>query len=76
MNNQLNQPKGNIKVEAIVEEALPGASFRLKTKDGKEVLGHLSGKMRLNYIRILPGDRVWVEITPYDERRGRIVRRL
>ena len=76
MNNQNNSAKGNIRVEAIVEEALPGASFRLKTRDGKEVLGHLSGKMRMHYIKILPGDRVLVEVTPYDEKRGRIVRRL
>lgn len=72
----VNNSKGNIKVEAVVEEALPGASFRLRTRDGKEILGHLSGKMRMNYIKILPGDRVTVEITPYDEKRGRIVRRL
>lgn len=60
----------------VVEEALPGANFRLKTRDGKEVLGYLSGKMRMHYIKILPGDRVTVEMTPYDERRGRIIRRL
>lgn len=76
MNNQNNSAKGNIRVEAIVEEALPGASFRLKTRDGKEVLGHLSGKMRMHYIKILPGDRVLVEMTPYDDKRGRIIRRL
>ena len=76
MNNHNNSAKVNIRVEAIVEEALPGASFRLKTRDGKEVLGHLSGKMRMHYIKILPGDRVLVEVTPYDEKRGRIVRRL
>jgi len=76
VNNQNNSAKGNIRVEAIVEEALPGASFRLKTRDGKEVLGHLSGKMRMHYIKILPGDRVLVEMTPYDDKRGRIIRRL
>ncbi|MDE2001724.1 MAG: translation initiation factor IF-1 [Patescibacteria group bacterium] len=71
-----NPEKGNIKLEAVVDEALPAGSFRLKTKDGKEILGHLSGKMRMYYIKILPGDRVIVEVTPYDEHRGRIVRRL
>lgn len=68
--------KNVIKVEGIVEEALPGASFRVKTAEGKEVLAHLSGKMRMYYIKILPGDRVIMEMTPYDERRGRIIRRL
>jgi len=68
--------KGNIKLDAVVEEALPAASFRLRTREGKEILAHLSGKMRMNYIKILPGDRVTVEVTPYDETRGRIVRRL
>ena len=72
----MNSTKDTIKAEAVVEEALPGASFRLKTREGKEILGHLSGKMRMNYIKILPGDRVLVELTPYDDRRGRIVRSL
>lgn len=72
-----NKPSKNvIKVEGIVEEALPGASFRVKTADGKEVLAHLSGKMRMFYIKILPGDRVIMEMTPYDDKRGRITRRL
>ncbi len=68
--------KNVIKVEGIVEEALPGASFRVKTYDGKLVLAHLSGKMRMFYIKILPGDKVIMEMTPYDDKRGRIVRRL
>ena len=73
----INDPvKDNIRLDAIVEEALPAASFRLRTREGKEILGHLSGKMRMNHIKILPGDRVTVEVTPYDEARGRIVRRL
>ena len=76
MNNP-NQPSKNvIKVDGIVEEALPGASFRVKTREGKEVLSHLSGKMRMNHIKILPGDRVTLEMTSYDDRRGRIVRRM
>lgn len=61
--------------EGFVEEALPGLSFRVKTQDGQEVLAHLAGKMRLNRIRVLAGDRVLIELSP-DGRRGRIVRRL
>ncbi len=59
-----------------MEEALPGAAFRVKTEEGKIVRAYLSGKMRLHYIKILPGDRVTMEMTPYDEARGRITRRL
>jgi len=66
--NQENRIEGN------VIEALPNTVFRVKLDDGREVLAHLSGKMRLNFIRILPGDRVSVEITPGDSR-GRIVYR-
>lgn len=58
-----------------MEEALPSTTFKVKLDDGREVLAHLSGKLRLNFIRILPGDRVVVELSPYDERRGRIVYR-
>ena len=76
MSNTNDSEKGNIKLDAVVEEALPAASFRLRTREGKEILGHLSGKMRMNHIKILPGDRVTVEVTPYDETRGRIIRRL
>lgn len=61
--------------EGAVIEALPSATFRVKLDDGREVLAYLSGKMRINYIKILPGDRVWVELSP-DESRGRIVRRI
>ncbi len=64
------------KIEGRVEEALPGTTFRVKLDTGAEILAHLSGKMRLYYIKILPGDRVAVEMTPYDKDRGRIVRRL
>ncbi|KKU77202.1 MAG: translation initiation factor IF-1 [Candidatus Harrisonbacteria bacterium RIFOXYA1_FULL_48_8] len=64
------------RVEGRVEEALPGAAFRVKTDEGKIVRAHLSGKMRLHYIKILPGDRVAMEMTPYDDARGRIIRRL
>ena len=56
-------------------EALPALDFRVKLDDGKEVLCHLSGKLRIYRIRILPGDKVTVEMSPYDEKRGRIVYR-
>jgi translation initiation factor IF-1 len=64
-----------IRVEAEVLEALPNATFRLKLENGHEVLGHVSGKMRMFYIRILPGDKVTVELSPYDLEKGRIVHR-
>lgn len=66
----------NVKrVEGRVEEALPGTTFRVSIGGGKLILAHLSGKMRIHYIKILPGDRVMMELSP-DETRGRIVRRL
>ncbi len=64
-----------IEVEGTVEEALPNAMFRVVTDQGHKVLAHVSGKMRLNFIRILPGDKVKVEISPYDLSRGRITYR-
>ncbi|MFP4167911.1 MAG: translation initiation factor IF-1 [Desulfonatronovibrionaceae bacterium] len=64
-----------IEVEGVIEEALPNAMFRVKLDNGHEVLGHISGKMRKYYIRILPGDRVKVELSPYDLTRGRITYR-
>ncbi|MDP3772409.1 MAG: translation initiation factor IF-1 [bacterium] len=63
-------------IEGSVLENLPSTLFRVRLDDGREILAHLSGKMRLNYIRVLPGDRVRVEMTPYDETKGRIVHRL
>jgi len=62
-----------IEVEATVVEALPNTMFKVKLENGVEILAHVSGKIRMNYIRILPGDRVTVEISPYDLTRGRIV---
>ncbi len=63
-----------IEVEATVTVALPNAMFKLKLDNSdKEILGHVSGKMRKHFIRILPGDRVRVELSPYDLNRGRIV---
>lgn len=62
--------------EGIVTESLPNTFFRVKLEDGNEILAHLSGKMRLHYIKVLQGDRVRVEMTPYDNTKGRIVHRL
>jgi len=62
-------------VEGIVRETLPNAMFRVEIEGGHVILGHVSGKMRMHYIRILPGDRVTVELSPYDLTRGRIVLR-
>lgn len=61
-----------IELEGIVQEALPNAMFRVKLDNGHVVLAHISGKMRKNYIRILTGDSVTVELTPYDLSKGRI----
>ena len=62
-----------IEVTGTVTETLPNAMFRVEIEGGHIVLGHVSGKMRMNYIRILPGDKVTVELTPYDLSRARIV---
>jgi len=62
--------------EGVVLENLPSALFKVKLDDGREILAHLSGKMRLHHIKVLPGDRVRMEMTPYDETKGRIVHRL
>jgi translation initiation factor IF-1 len=65
-----------IEVEGTVVEALPNAMFQVELENGHRVLAHLSGKLRMNFIRILPGDRVTVELSPYDLTRGRITWRL
>ncbi len=62
-----------IQMQGEILETLPNATFRVKLENGHVVLGHISGKMRMHYIRILPGDKVTVELTPYDLTRGRIV---
>ena len=62
-----------IQMQGEVIETLPNATFRVKLESGHEVIGHISGKMRMHYIRILPGDKVTVEMTPYDLTRARIV---
>lgn len=67
--------QGNIEIEGEVIECLPNTLFRVKLPNGRIVLCHLSGKMRLNYIRIMPGDKVKLEMTPYDMTRGRITYR-
>lgn len=64
-----------IRKTGVVIENLPSANFRVKFDDGKEALCHLSGKLRINRIKILPGDKVTVEMSPYDPNRGRIVYR-
>ena len=65
-----------IEVEGVVVEALPNAMFKVKLENDHLVLAHVSGKMRMNFIRILPGDRVTLELTPYDLNRGRITYRF
>lgn len=65
-----------IKKSGQVIEALPSATFKVKLDDGSEILAHLAGKMRLNYIRVLVGDRVMIEMSPYDGKRGRIIFRV
>ncbi|MDP3986242.1 MAG: translation initiation factor IF-1 [Candidatus Veblenbacteria bacterium] len=71
-----SNPKGFLEVEGVVEELLPSAHFRVKLDNGHEIMAHLSGKMRMFKIRLLPGDRVKVEITPYDLSKGRITYRF
>ncbi len=61
-----------IEIEGVVVDTLPNAQFKVKLENGHEILAHVSGKIRMHYIRILPGDRVTVEISPYDLTRGRI----
>lgn len=61
-----------IEVEGIIQEALPNAMFKVKLSNGHDILAHVSGKLRMNYIRILPGDKVTIEMSPYDLSKGRI----
>lgn len=67
--------EAGIRVDAVVKEALPSAVFRVQLENGHMVTAHVSGKMRMHFIRILPGDRVTVELSPYDLSKGRIVYR-
>ena len=64
--------KDTIEVEGVVVDALPNAIFKVKLDNGYEIIGHLSGKLRMNNIRVLPGDRVTMELSPYDLTKGRI----
>ena len=67
-------PKSDmIEIEGIVLEALPNANFQVELQNGHRILAHISGKLRMNYIRILPGDKVTIEMSPYDLTRGRII---
>lgn len=68
--------QGSFEVIGQVVEALPNTLFRVLLTDGNKILCHLSGKMRINYIKILPGDKVKIEMTPYDKAKGRIVYRI
>lgn len=68
--------KDIICMQGIAEEALPNATFRVKLENNHIILAHISGKIRKNFIRILPGDKVMVEISPYDLTKGRIIKRL
>ena len=68
--------KAAIEVEGIVVEPLPNAMFRVELANGHKVLAHISGKIRLHYIKILPGDKVLIELSPYDLSRGRIIYRF
>jgi len=70
-----NKDEKNIKIGMVVE-ALPNTTFRVELEDGSPVLAHLSGKMRMHYIKVLVGDKVRVELSPYDAGKGRIIHRL
>ena len=72
----MTENKDKTIVQGQVIEALPNATFKVILYDGREILAHLAGKMRLFYIKVLVGDKVKVEMTPYDEKRGRIIQRL
>jgi len=65
-----------IEVHGVVLEALPNATFKVQLENDHEILAHISGKIRMNFIKILPGDKVLVEMTPYDLSKGRITRRF
>ncbi|MBZ0179540.1 MAG: translation initiation factor IF-1 [Melioribacteraceae bacterium] len=67
--------QGPIKVDGIVTETLPNAHFKVKLDNGHEILAHISGKMRMNFIKILVGDKVAIELSPYDLNKGRITYR-
>jgi translation initiation factor IF-1 len=68
--------QANIEQDGTIREALSNAMFRVELENGHEIIAHISGKMRMNYIKILPGDKVVVELSPYDLTRGRIIYRV
>ncbi|MEK7298986.1 MAG: translation initiation factor IF-1 [Candidatus Margulisiibacteriota bacterium] len=72
----MSKKKDVIEINGVVVESLPNAQFRVKLETGQEVLAHISGKIRKNYIRVLLGDTVVVELSPYDMTRGRIIYRV
>ena len=71
----MKQKDDVVRIDGVVKETLPNAMFKVEVEGGHIVLGHVSGKMRMNFIRILPGDKVVLELSPYDLTRGRIVSR-
>lgn len=75
VSDYMKQKENVIRVDGVVKETLPNAMFRVELEAGHVVLAHVSGKMRMHYIRILPGDTVTMELSPYDLSRGRIVLR-
>jgi translation initiation factor IF-1 len=72
----MSKEKEIIKLQGVVKETLPSTTFRVELENGHVVLAHISGRMRVHYIRLLPGDRVFIEMSPYDLTKGRIVQRL
>ena len=67
--------QGPIKIDGVITETLPNATFKVKLDNGHEILAHISGKMRMHFIKIVPGDKVTLNFSPYDLNRGRIVHR-
>ncbi len=65
-----------IKMEGVIKKVLPATTFEVELENGHEIIAHLCGKMRMNYIKIVPGDKVIVEISAYDLKRGRIIKRI
>ncbi|HEX7586439.1 MAG TPA: translation initiation factor IF-1 [Patescibacteria group bacterium] len=72
----MSKDKELVKVEGVVEETLPNTTFKVRLTNNHAILAHISGRMRVNYIRLLTGDRVLIEMSPYDLTKGRIVQRL
>ncbi len=72
----MTQKKELITVEGVIKETLPSTTFKVELENGHEVLAHISGRMRVHYIKLLPGDKVMLEMSPYDLTRGRITKRL